>query len=479
MLIGIIVNSILFIFTLLLFFYALYTKNRDDINIDQVYYQDKSTNRLKCFVLCILFFSSSMFFISSLFFLLDTTEATTLWMVFVIGCIFLLIGIATVSHFIFYRIIIINDSIVIKKMLTKTKTIKISSIIYVDQNSEKIHFLNQAHQLLFSIEQSFDRLDEFISRISSYNLLKTRFNFNSDYSENKNIHQEFKINIDYSDERFRILESLGSEYRLTFPRKIRNAKLNALFSLLIIPAIITILYLIDRNSVYFMFLIFSPILPASVWYVEMGTIKKEMQKSDLDLGLLSLSTNKRVVGSNRQVFKNRVIPMIILLILTGSATIFLFFMGLNQKEPDYNEMTLVEGNVASVKYEHNGRDEYIEIRIEQDSTSYRVPSILIDYFDIESLLSDVMVGDNAKLYVDSYHETSSYGEDITLGWLYYVKVNNVEYLGEEEMLLGYNRNLEFGLYAFYILLGFSIIPLTSILVESIRHIGNKSLNRLN
>ena len=130
--------------------------------------------------------------------------------------------------------------------------------------------------------------------------------------------------------------------------------------------------------------------------------------------------------------------------------IFFFIIGIicliatiNFKTTDYNTLKTVEGTLESYYKNTYSKNNYIAFKIKESDYEYRIGSIYVDEFDA-SFFSENNEGYKVKFLIDEkVHQgkNTKTKEDCNYVYIYYMKCNNYEYFGYDDMLKGEIDNI--------------------------------------
>lgn len=367
---------------------------------------------------------------------------TSAWLLFSIAAFIQLIAIWGLLSY-YYEYKINEEEIIISHILLKSRRFKLDQIKYI-LTYKNYYFYDKYNKVLFSLSKDIVGINKFVTTIKSQaNLI----NYNErDFTDN--------ISKVYTISEEETLINIGKDYRDKYYKRIRNAKVQGVFSFIIFFSLILLMCFL-KSWMYLLFLIFMPIVILGVYSPLKKSHDKDLKLSNFELGIRNYLRNNTVKGSHKYIFK--IITYWSLGLFSFGFIMSLMFIPLSSSSlKSYEDMIYIEG---TLQYGFSIEDEYIAIAIDDINHQYRLSSIYIKYFDYK-FFDDVKIGDKVSLYIeDRYHIGTYEGKKIKISYLYYLKVNETEYFGYDDMVNGWISNYNIGKVLSYIFGGISIASL--------------------
>ncbi|XMB73002.1 hypothetical protein RJI07_03590 [Mycoplasmatota bacterium WC30] len=262
-------------------------------------------------------------------------------------------------------------------------------------------------------------------------------------------------NENFTEEQKQIIAKIGKKHKENKSKNTKKLNMNALIIVLIFAGILVGLYLLDDGRIYTVVILalLGIVVGGLNYFKAKKNVNQILARSDYEVGLYYADKDNEVIGNSYKKFKQNKLGAISMTVLGFVMVIFMSLIFLNEAPVNYDNLTEMTGILDEG---HFDSDEGMNLKLEGDTTIYRIQSIYTYALDIDRIFDEIKLGDEVIFLVS---EVKNVNDDVIRD-VYYYEVNSTEYMNYDLMMQGYERNHNLGLGAIYI---FALISVVSII----------------
>ena len=334
----------------------------------------------------------------------------------------------------------IDNNYIYYYKLFRINKINISDIKYIYSIGIEVTFFDIKKQKLFILQKSKET-EEIINKIKQNN--KVYYNLTGD----KDIY-DIKNSLDLVS--ISKYEELGNDIK--DKKGIYRKRFKSIITIVSLLYLLMVILLCVFIHLALILLIVPGLIIVPIFYgMVLSNYEEKFLLNDFELGYLHFMDAKIYKGHAKKKFKDTIK-------VSSVWGIFFFIIGIicliaiiNFKPTDYNTLKTVEGTLESYYKNTYSKNNYIAFKIKESDYEYRIGSIYVDEFDA-SFFSENNEGCKVKFLIDEkVHQgkNTKTKEDCNYVYIYYMKCNNYEYFGYDDMLKGEIDNINVAKYACY------------------------------
>lgn len=163
----------------------------------------------------------------------------------------------------------------------------------------------------------------------------------------------------------------------------------------------------------------------------LNDVKKQ---EDYDIGLRYINLSPKIVGNAKKKLKAIRLFTIIMSSMALFITLLVFIINANMEVTDFSKLNVVRGTIEDVKYIN---DDYIDIKIKDSKTKFRIQSLYLDALDIKEFKKAALKDKEVTMFVDG-------NENSATRFVHFVGIDEVVFLDEFEVIKADRDNIDLG-----------------------------------